>query len=97
MNARSCFWARHIFTAPVPGKVVDVRGETWSAINDALIHGARGLTGKSSLANLLMQDRVSAIRVCSSPTFDCGHCYFSSGDRKMLAWVGINSTCKMKR
>ena len=39
------------------GAVLDARGETWRNINAALLQGLRGLSGDSSLAQLLAQER----------------------------------------
>ena len=39
------------------GEVTDAPRETWSAVNSALCHGARGLSGNSSLAKLLARRR----------------------------------------
>ena len=39
------------------GPVIDITGETWSALNAALLVGCRGLAGGSSLAKLLDEKR----------------------------------------
>src|SRR5262245_51549 len=39
------------------GKVLGTPGETWQAINQALVRGYRGLPGGSSLAQLLAEHR----------------------------------------
>jgi hypothetical protein len=43
----------HVNSGPIPG----TNGETWNAINHALMRGSRGLPGGSSLAELLEQKR----------------------------------------
>jgi hypothetical protein len=43
--------------SPKSGQVLDASGETWSALNGALIRGRRGLPGGSSLTRLLMERR----------------------------------------
>jgi hypothetical protein len=44
------------------GPVADAPGETWFNLNDALVHGWRGLPGGSSLARLLREHRQGAGR-----------------------------------
>jgi superfamily II DNA or RNA helicase len=43
--------------AVTSGSIVDCRGETWMAVNQALERGHRGLSGGSSLAKLLAKHR----------------------------------------
>ncbi len=51
-KAATGFWP--IMTS---GKLIGVDGETWSAINQALMDGRRGLPGSNSLHRLLEQNR----------------------------------------
>jgi hypothetical protein len=39
------------------GPITDAAGKTWCAVNNALVHGFRGLPGGSSLARLLIERR----------------------------------------
>jgi hypothetical protein len=39
------------------GPILEAPGETWTAINNALVHGGRGLSKRSSLARLLEEHR----------------------------------------
>ena len=39
------------------GPVADASGETWAGVDSALRYGKRGLTGRSSLAKLLKENR----------------------------------------
>ena len=49
------------------GRVFGVRGQTWQAINQALVRGGRGLPGGSSLARLLEERRGKRNKAHSPP------------------------------
>ena len=52
------FHARHgNWPSRLSGSVDDQPGETWRAVNNALVKGTRGLSGRSSLAHLLSARR----------------------------------------
>jgi hypothetical protein len=59
------------------GAIPEAPGETWQKVNSALIHGLRGLAGKSSLAQLLAQRRQARIRRRPPPLTE----------REILSWA----------
>jgi hypothetical protein len=60
------------------GPVVDAPGECWSAINQALLHGFRGLPGRCSLARLLAESRGASYQKRSHERLTC---------KQVLAWA----------
>src|SRR5262249_44912972 len=60
------------------GPVADAPGESWSAINQALLHGFRGLPRRGSLARVLAESRGAPYRKRSHEPLTL---------KQVLAWV----------